>query len=90
MKVFHYLNRGILLGLRNISAMRELIISDGVATLVLSLVSSTLDYCNSLLYNVPEYKTNILQRILNMAARIVTKSNPDHITLILTHYIDCP
>ena len=79
--------------LRNISAVRDLITSDGAATLVHSLVSSKLDYCNSLLYNVPKYKTNNLQRILNIAARIVTKSNPDHITPILKslHWlpIDC-
>ena len=48
-----------------------------------SLVTSRIDYCNSLLYGVPEYKTDRLQRVHNIAARIVTRSNPDHITPLL-------
>ena len=69
--------------LRNIGSVRDLIPEKSAAQLVHSLVSSRIDYCNSLLYGVPEYKTDRLQRVLNIAARIVTRSNPDHITPVL-------
>ena len=69
--------------LRNIRAIRELIPSAAAAQLVHALVTSRLDYCNSLLYGVPKYVTDSLQRIQNIAARIVSKSNPQHITPVL-------
>ena len=69
--------------LRNIRLIRDLIPEKSAAQLVHSLVSSRIDYCNSLLYGVPEYKTDRLQRVHNIAARIVTRSNPDHITPVL-------
>lgn len=69
--------------LRNIRAIRDLIPSTAAAQLVHALVSSRLDYCNSLLYGVPNYITANLQRVQNVAARIVTKSNPPHITPVL-------
>ena len=69
--------------LRNIGSVRDLIPEKSAAQLVHSLVSSRIDYCNSLLYGVPEYKTDRLQRVHNIAARIVTRSNPDHITPVL-------
>ena len=36
-----------------------------------ALVTSRIDYCNSLLYGVPGYKLNKLQRVHNIACRIV-------------------
>ena len=38
------------------------------------LISCRLDYYNSLLYNVPAYKTDRLQRLQNQCARILTNS----------------
>ena len=69
--------------LRNIGSVRDLLPEKAAAQLVHSLVTSRIDYCNSLLYGVPEYKTDRLQRVHNIAARIVTRSNPDHITPVL-------
>ena len=41
-----------------------------------SLVSSRLDYCNSLLFGIAETGVTKLQRILNRLARVATKSAP--------------
>ena len=40
-------------------------------TLVHSLVSSHLDYANSILYGMPQYLFDRLQRVQNNAARVV-------------------
>ena len=53
-----------------------------LTNLILSLVISRLDYCNSLLNGVPDYKR--IQRMQNIAARIVSRCPyKDHITLVL-------
>ena len=50
----------------------------------IALISCRLDYCNSLLYNVPTHKTDRLQRLQNQCARILTKSPcREHITPVL-------
>ena len=42
------------------------------------------DYCNSILYNVPKSKTDRLQRLQNQCVRILTKSpRREHITPVL-------
>ena len=72
--------------IRNISAIRQLIPQSAAASLVHSLVTSRLDYCNSLLYGVPACKLQQLQRVQNIAARVVTLtrcSQENHITPIL-------
>lgn len=52
--------------------------------LIHALVTSRIDYCNSLLFGVPEKQLYRLWLIQNSAARIVTHSlMSDHITLIL-------
>jgi len=70
--------------LRNIAAIRSLLSESAAAQLVHSLVTTKIDYCNSLLYGLPDCKINNLQRIQNIAARIVSKcSKCDHITPVL-------
>ena len=55
-----------------------------VEILVHAFVSSKLDYCNSLLYNIPKYVHNKLQFVQNAAVRLITCSRKyDHITPIL-------
>ena len=39
--------------------------------LVHVFISSRLDYCNSLLYGMPEYQTMKLQRFMNASARLI-------------------
>jgi len=53
-------------------------------TIATSLIHSIIDYCNSLLLNLPATHTNRLQLVLNSAARAVTKIPKfHHITPIL-------
>ena len=52
--------------------------------LVNCLVISRLDYGNSLLCDIPKYQRNKLQRIQNIAARMITSArSSDHLTPIL-------
>ena len=49
-----------------------------------ALISTRLDYCNSVLYNLPKSSILRLQRIQNQAARILTRTpRRDHITEVL-------
>ena len=54
---------------------------DAVKTLIHGLVLSRLDYANSLLCAAPEYLLLRLQRVQNLAARIITRTPKyEHIT----------
>ena len=70
--------------LRNIGSIRRYLTPDTCATLVHNLISSKLDYCNSLLIELPETQINRLQRIQNSAACIVSRRPlHEHITPVL-------
>ena len=60
--------------IRNIGIIRNLLSHNACSTIIHALNSCRLDYCNSLLYNVPTHKTDYLQRLQNQCARILTKS----------------
>ena len=60
--------------IRNIGNISNLLSYDACSTIIHSLISCRLDYCNSILYNVPRSKTDRLQRLPNQCARILTKS----------------
>ena len=68
----------------NIRRIRKYLNNDATQTLVHSIVIGRLDYCNSLLYKVPEVHMSKLQRIQNSAARLVC-STPrfNHVTPVL-------
>ena len=70
--------------LRNIGKIRHLLSYDACAQLIDALISIRLDYCNSLLYNLPKSSIERLQKMQNQAARILTKTpRCDHISEVL-------
>ena len=70
--------------LRNISTILHLLPDSAAAQLVHSLVTSRLDYCNSLLNGIPGCRIYPLQRVQNIAARVVSRcSRYDDIDQIL-------
>lgn len=65
----------------NIRRIRKFLTYEAAKTLVNSLVTSRLDYCNSLLYGLPTIHLNKLQRVQNAAARLICNTPRfDHIT----------
>ena len=70
--------------LRNIRAVRKSLTKTATEQLVHAFITSTLDYCNALLCGLPATLISKLQRIHNMAARVVTqKRRQDSITPVL-------
>ncbi|XP_046576403.1 uncharacterized protein LOC124284362 [Haliotis rubra] len=70
--------------LRNISNIRKYLTKESLIILIRTLVTSMIDYCNSLLAGAPKSVTNKLQYIQNTAVRIVSSCRKyDHITPIL-------
>jgi hypothetical protein len=70
--------------LRQLWAVRRSLTTEAAHTLVHAFVSSRLDYCNSLLFNIGKGLLERLQGIQNAAARLVTGSRKyDHITPVL-------
>jgi hypothetical protein len=70
--------------LRNIGLIRKYLTKEATEQLVHAFVSSRLDMGNSLLYGLPDIQIKRLRRLQNIAARIVTRTNPRaHITPVL-------
>ena len=70
--------------LRRINKIRKYLTMDSTKTLVHSLVTGRLDYCNSLYSGLTSKATHRLQLAQNSAARVITKTNRHHhITPIL-------
>ena len=70
--------------IRNIGKIRNVLSYDACSTIIHALISCRLDYCNSIMYNVPKSKTDRLQRLQDQCARILTKSpRREHITPVL-------
>ena len=57
--------------LHNIKRIRKYLSQESTEMLVHTLITSSVDYCNSLLYRLPNYQLNKLQRVLNTPAGLV-------------------
>ena len=69
--------------LRNLGVIRKYLTHSATEKLVRALILTCLDFCNSLLYQLPCNQLDRLQRLQNSTARIVTRAPPQaHITLI--------
>jgi hypothetical protein len=64
--------------IRDLRRLRSSIDQTTACTIATALIHSKLDYCNSLLLNLPSSATNRLQFGLNSAARAVTKTSRFH------------
>ena len=70
--------------LRNIAKIRNCLSQDNAETLVHAFISSKLDFCNALLYGLPQSVIDRLQYVKNCTARLVTRTrSSEHITLVL-------
>ena len=66
--------------LRQLRTVRRSLTTDAATTLVHALISSRVDYCNSVLYGICEAHLRPLQSVQNAAARLITgKRKFDHI-----------
>ena len=69
------------LQVRIIGHLRPYLSTTATKTLVRNLIINRIDYCNSLLFGAPKFILNKLQRLQNMAARLVTRvKRSSHIT----------
>ena len=57
--------------LYRLSSIRHYLTTEAAKSAVNALVTSRLDYCNSLLHNIPLSQTARLQRVQNNAARLI-------------------
>ena len=76
--------------LRNIGRIRKYLDDDATKSLIHAFVLSRLDYGNALLYGISDTLSSRLQRVQNLAARIITRtSRYDHITpsLMYLHWL---
>ena len=68
----------------NIKHIRKYLTRDLTEKIVHALITSKLDYCNSLLFGLSNSQLQKLQRVQNAAARIITGTRKyDHITPVL-------
>ena len=58
---------------RQLCVLRKCLTTKTATTLVISLIFSKMDYCNALLFGIPDNLLNKLQKLQNACARFVTK-----------------
>ena len=67
--------------------MRKHLLAQAAETLIHSLVTSKVDFCNSLLYGVPNQPIQKLQSVQNSAARLLTYNNKrEHIKPVIKQF----
>ena len=78
------LSQTLITQLRNIADVRKYLTQNAAEKLVYAFITSRLDYCNSLLYGLPSSSIKKLQKVQNMAVKILTlRRKYEHITPIL-------
>ena len=78
------IERSCHLHLREIRRIRKFLTTDTCKTIVQALITSKLDYCNSLMHNLPGTTIGRLQKLQNSAARVICGTPMrDHITPVL-------
>ena len=77
--------------LHNIRRIRKYLSRRSTETLIHAFVSSRVGYCNSLLYGLPTYQLNKLQRVQNAAARLIfQESKYSHVRPLLYNLLWLP
>ena len=70
-----------------IARIRKHLLAQAAETLIHSLVTSKVYFCNSLLYGVPNQPIQKLQRVQNSAARLLTYTNKrEHIKPVIKQF----
>ena len=70
--------------LYRLSSIRRYLAVNVTRTVVQALITSRLDYCNSLMINIPSTQMERLQKIQNKAARMISRvPSSQHITPVL-------
>ncbi|CAB3996351.1 Hypothetical predicted protein [Paramuricea clavata] len=70
--------------LRNMRKIRKCITEDAAKIMVHSMITSRLDYCNAILYGLPNCDLDRLYSVQKLAARLITGTRKyDHITPVL-------
>ena len=67
--------KAAMLNFLRIRSIHHLLTEDATSSLVLSLCVSHLDYCNSVLYGLPDITINKMQKIQNMCACLVLRKH---------------
>ena len=74
--------------LQRIKSIRTILTKESCETLIVGLVLSQLDYANCLFIGLPECDLQKLQRVQNIAAKIVLKSEENSITCLkILHWL---
>ena len=70
--------------IRNIAFIKKYIDEDSVKRLIMNMVISRIDYCNSIYHGLPKFQLKKLQKVLNRAARLIKgSSSRERITPVL-------
>ena len=76
--------RQCLYHIRNIAMIRKYISKEACESLIHAMITSRIDYANSVLAGVPQSELSRLQRIQNMAAKVIfQKRRYDHVTPLM-------
>ena len=79
--------------IRNLASVRKYLSCTHMKTLVNAIIVSRIDNCNSLLYGLPVYEINRLQKLQNACARLIYgRKKNDHVSDILheLHWLPVP